>query len=65
MPAGGSPAARRVGEWRVGGELFGALGFTFLRGTFLRDEASLPRRGRKSEGLLVHDVERTFRLDSN
>ena len=57
----------------VGGELFCALDFTFLQG-----EVSLPRRGRKPEGLkgapqrsrrvewlLVHDVERTFRLDSN
>ena len=62
----------------VGGELFCALGFTFLQGTFLQGEVSLPRGGRKPEGLeqapqrlrmaewlLVHDLERTFRLDSN
>ena len=36
MLAGRSPATRRVGVWRVGGELFCALDFTFLRG-----EASL------------------------
>lgn len=35
----------------VGGELFGALDFTFLQGTFLQGEVSLPRRGRKPEGL--------------
>lgn len=48
-----------------GGELFGALDFTFLQGTFLQGEVSLPRRGRKPEGLLVHGLEGTFRLDSN
>ena len=50
---------------RGGGELFGALDFTFLQGTFLQGEVSLPRRGRKPKGLLVHDLGRTFRLDSN
>lgn len=77
MPAGRSPAARWVGAWRVGEELLCALDFTFLQGTFLQDKASLPRRGRKPEGLeqapqrlrmaewlLVHGLERTFRLDS-
>ena len=49
---------------RGGGELFGALDFTFLQGTFLQGEVSLPRRGRKPKGLLVHDLGRTFRLDS-
>ena len=54
---------------RGGGELFGALDFTFLQGTFLQGtflqgEVSLPRRGRKPEELLIHDLERTFRLDS-
>ena len=48
----------------VGGELFCALDFTFLQGTFLQGEASLPRRGRKPEELLIHDLERAFRLDS-
>ena len=48
----------------MGGELFGALDFTFLQGTFLQGEASLPRRGRKPEELLIHDLERAFRLDS-
>ena len=38
----------------VGGELLCALDFTFLQGTFLQGEVSLPRRGRKPEGLLVH-----------
>ena len=38
----------------VGGELSCALDFTFLQGTFLQGEVSLPRRGRKPEGLLVH-----------
>ena len=55
------------------GELFCALDFTILRGG-----ASLPRQGRKPEGLegapqrlrmaewlLVHDFGETFRLDSN
>ena len=64
MLAGRSPATRRVGVWRVGGELFCALDFTFLQGTFLQGEVSLPRRGRKPEELLIHDLERTFRLDS-
>lgn len=64
MPAGRSPAARWVGAWRVGEELLCALDFTFLQGTFLQDEVSLPRRGRKPEELLIHDLERTFRLDS-
>ena len=62
----------------VGEELLCALDFTFLQGTFLQGEVSLPRRGRKPEGLeqapqrlrmaewlLVHGLERTFRLDSN
>ena len=40
---------------RVGGELLCALDFTFLQG-----EVSLPRRGRKPEGLLVRDLEKTF-----
>lgn len=57
----------------VGEELLCALDFTFLQG-----EVSLPRRGRKpedlegapqrlrmAEWLLIHDLERTFRLDSN
>ena len=48
----------------VGGELSCALDFTFLQGTFLQGEVSLPRRGRKPKGLLVHDLGRTFRLDS-
>ena len=43
----------------VGKELLCALDFTFLQG-----EVSLPRRGRKPEELLIHDLERTFRLDS-
>ena len=42
----------------VGGELFGALDFTFLQGTFLQGEVSLPRRGRKPEWLLIHGLER-------
>ena len=37
----------------VGEELLYALDFTFLQGTFLQGEVSLPRRGRKPEGLLV------------
>ena len=37
----------------VGRELLCALDFTFLQGTFLQGEVSLPRRGRKPEGLLV------------
>lgn len=41
MLAGRSPATRRVGVWRVGGELFCALDFTFLQGTFLQGEVSL------------------------
>ena len=49
----------------VGGELLCALDFTFLQGTFLQGEVSLPRRGRKPEELLIHDLERAFRLDSN
>lgn len=49
----------------VGRELLCALDFTFLQGTFLQGEVSLPRRGRKPEELLIHDLERTFRLDSN
>lgn len=48
----------------VGKELLCALDFTFLQGTFLQGEVSLPRRGRKPEELLIHDLERTFRLDS-
>ena len=44
----------------VGKELFCALDFTFLQGTFLQGEVSLPRRGRKPEELLIHDLERTF-----
>lgn len=48
----------------VGKELLCALDFTFLQGTFLQGEVSLPRRGRKPKGLLVHDLGRTFRLDS-
>ena len=44
----------------VGGELLCALDFTFLQGTFLQGEVSLPRRGRKPEELLIHDLERTF-----
>lgn len=48
----------------VGRELLCALDFTFLQGTFLQGEVSLPRRGRKPEGLLVHNLEGTFRLDS-
>ena len=44
----------------VGEELLCALDSTFLQG-----EVSLPRRGRKPEELLIHDLERTFRLDSN
>ena len=44
----------------VGGELSCALDFTFLQGTFLQGEVSLPRRGRKPEELLIHDLERTF-----
>ena len=59
-----SPATRWVDAWRVSGELFYALDFTFLQGTFLQGEVSLPRRGRKPEELLIHDLERTFRLDS-
>ena len=39
----------------VGEELLCALDFTFLQG-----EVSLPRRGRKPEELLIHDLERTF-----
>ena len=35
----------------VGEELLCALDFTFLQGTFLQGEVSLPRRGRKPEGL--------------
>ena len=49
----------------VGRELLCALDFTFLQGTFLQGEVSLPRRGRKPEELLIHDLERAFRLDSN
>ena len=49
----------------VGEELLCALDFTFLQGTFLQGEVSLPRRGRKPEELLIHDLERAFRLDSN
>ena len=50
----------------VGEELFCALDFTFSQGTFLQGEVSLLRRGgRKPEELLIHDLERTFRLDSN
>ena len=49
----------------VGKELLCALDFTFLQGTFLQGEVSLPRRGRKPEELLIHELERTFRLDSN
>ncbi len=45
MLAGRSPATRRVGVWRVGGELFCALDFTFLRG-----EASSPRGGVSPRG---------------
>ena len=61
-----SPATRRVGVWLMwGGELLCALDFTFLQGTFLQGEVSLPRRGRKPEELLIHDLERAFRLDSN
>lgn len=37
----------------VGKELLCALDFTFLQGTFLQGEVSLPRRGRKPEGLGV------------
>ena len=49
----------------VGRELLCALDFIFLQGTFLQGEVSLPRRGRKPEELLIHDLERAFRLDSN
>lgn len=49
----------------VGEELLCALDFTFLQGTFLQGEVSLPRRGRMAEWLLVLGLERMFRLDSN
>ena len=66
MPMRRSPCRAPSGRVvDVGEELLYALDFTFLQGTFLQGEVSLPRRGRKPEGLLIHDLKRTFRLDSN